>query len=267
MTIVQTVLTQIQTRSLSILGLLLIAIWSLSPLGGQASLRIIGSAIQSSNTTRLLQYVNTSSNVLDETYAGADTASQFVPADALFGAALLGPSSSPSSSVDSWNNLKIPWIDGLDPSTADAQGWYSVTQLNSSDDFTSLIGVSLSTVTHASNMTTSFNMETSYWTLSCPVFEILNPGVPGEAGEAGLDPTAPIMQPFEDPSMTSLYNTSFGPPNLYLYSVDMYNTSLSWDSQVNRRLRHITYLDSNNNPGYWVAANCTITRSRKLHVV
>lgn len=110
---------------------------------------------------------------MEGTYEGADTASQFVPANALFGAALVGASSGASSSlssIDAWGNTKIPWIEFLDPSTEDADGWYSVPQLNSSDDFTSLIGISLSLISDATNLTTSFNIEASYWTLSCPVY-------------------------------------------------------------------------------------------------
>lgn len=89
-------------RSLSFLGLLLIVIWSLSPLGSQASLRIIDTTVKPTSTTRLLQYVNTSSLLFDDgVYVGADTASQYVPVDALFGAALVGAASGPSSSIGS----------------------------------------------------------------------------------------------------------------------------------------------------------------------
>ncbi|KEQ66111.1 uncharacterized protein M437DRAFT_40911, partial [Aureobasidium melanogenum CBS 110374] len=161
MTIVQTVLTQVQMRSLSLLGFLLIVIWSLSPLGGQASLRIIRSNLQANDTIWRLQYVNTSSNVLTGIYEGADTASQFVPVNALFGAALVGASSSSSSSVDAWGNIKIPWIERLNTTWEDAEG--------------------------------------------C-----------------------------------------------------MYDYNQSWDSPVNTRLRHITYMENNNGPAHWVAANCTI---------
>ncbi|KAH0021602.1 hypothetical protein KCU78_g6065, partial [Aureobasidium melanogenum] len=189
MTIVQTVFTQLQMRSLSFLSLLLISIWSLSPLGGQASLRIIDTTIKPTNTTRLLQYVNTSSLLLDEIYEGADTASQFVPVNA------------------------------------------------------------------------SFNIETSYWALSCPVFGDLGNGLnatgyPDPAAEAKLDAEA---EPFEDPLGMSAYNTSTFSGNLFLYSANMHNFSEPWDSQVNSRLRHITYTESNNAPATWVAANCTIS--------
>ncbi|KAH0370068.1 hypothetical protein KCU65_g2794, partial [Aureobasidium melanogenum] len=258
-TIFQTVLTQVQMRSLTVLSLSLIVLWSLSPLGGQASLRIIGSVIQASNTTQTLQYVNTSSLVLGGYYAGADTASQFVPVDALFGAALVGASSGSSSStesIDTWGNTKIPWIENLDPSTKDTDGWYPIPQLNSSDDFTSLIGIPLSMVSDASNLTTSFNIETSYWTLSCPVYGNLTDPYATGAYDAAADANLLAeMKEFQGSNVTR------GAGNLLLSSVNMHNYSEPWDSPVNTRLRHITYMDNNNGPARWVAANCTIRTS------
>ncbi|KAG9948327.1 hypothetical protein KCU85_g5102, partial [Aureobasidium melanogenum] len=212
--------------------------------------------MQASITTRPLQYVNTSLDGMP--YIGGDTASDFVPVNALFGAALVGASSGASSSVDAWGNMKIPWIENLDPSMADAEGWHLIPQLNSSDEYTSLIGLPLSMVSDASDFTTSFNIETSYWTLSCPVFEDLGDG----QNATGYDPAAEAkleadMEKFEDPYGVSLYNTTAA-QNLYLYSVSMYNHSEPRDSPTNRRLRHITYMDNNNDPAHWVAANCTI---------
>ncbi|KAG9656730.1 hypothetical protein KCU64_g5671, partial [Aureobasidium melanogenum] len=268
MTIVQTIFTQLQMRSLGFLSLFLILLWSLSPLGGQASLRIIGMSKNANSTTRLFQYVNTSSEILDlddPTYAisNPDIASRNVPINALFSAALVGASSGSSASqgsIDTWGNTKIPWIESLDPSLADAEGWYSIPQLNSSDDFTSLIGVPFSIVPDATNLTTSFKIETSYWTLSCPVFDNLGNGnnATGYYDAAAEEKLEARKKQFEDPSETSLYDANITSPNLYLYSVDTRNYSQSWDSEANKRLRHITYMENNNRQYQWVAANCTI---------
>lgn len=262
MTIVQTIVTQVQMRSLSLLSLLLIAIWSLSPLGGQASLRIIHPLIHHNITTRPLEYANTNAKILTYGYGSDDTDSMFTPTNVLFGAAMLGITSSSSHYVDSWNNLKVPWIEYLDPSTADVDGWYPVPkllQLNSSDDFTSLIGIPLSTISSASNLTTSFNIETSYWTLSCPVFEDL-----------GDDLDVDALNRTEAPSYAypPLGNaTDDQPKNLLLFSVNTYNSSEPRDPTANTRLRRITYVDYNNGPAYnvgpgsLVTANCTIKTS------
>lgn len=263
MTIVQTVLTQLQMRSLSLFGLLLIVIWSLSPLGGQSSLRIIGSAIQPSNATHLLQYVNTTSDILNEEYAGGDTAAQFVPVNVLFGAAMLGGSSGSLTGNDAWGNMKYPWLENLDPSSADSQGWHHLPQLNYTDNFTSLIGIPMDKIANTPDLTTSFNIETSYWKLSCPVFEDLGDGSNATGGydaksQAAL---AARIAKFENPSMSGFENTSaLAAQNMYMYSsaIPLYNASLPSDSPANSRPRHITYLENNNYPAQWVGANCTI---------
>ena len=155
---------------------------------------------------------------------------------------MLGTSSSSSFSVDAWNNMRVPWIEGLDLSTADAEGWYPVPQLNSSDDFTSLIGVPLSMISLTSNLTTSFNIETSYWTLSCPVFEDLGDGnnatgYPDDVAEAELSAK---MQQFIDPGEAAQENmTSFTPENFYIYSLDTHNNSEPWDSDTPTALGHV----------------------------
>jgi hypothetical protein len=259
MTIVQTIITQIQMSSVSLLGLLLIAIWSLSPLGGQASLRIIDSTTKSSNTSQLFQYIDVSSNILGAEYSGGSSPELYVPVDVLFGAAMLGSPSASLSSVDAWGNLKVPWIENLESSKFDAEGWYPVPQLNSSDHFTSLIGVPLSMISDASNLATSFNMETSYWTLECPVFENLSDG-PDDTFKQRLEP-------FLDPSMVTVENTTGSVANIFLYSVNTLNNSLPLSAQINNstRPRHITYVDNNNYNGEWMAANCTI-RTRYVEV-
>ncbi|KEQ69868.1 hypothetical protein M436DRAFT_75635 [Aureobasidium namibiae CBS 147.97] len=261
-TIFQTVLTQIQMRTWSFLGLLLVAVWSLSPLGSQASLRIIDTATQPSNTSRPLQYVNTTSDFFNFTYAGVPAASQFVPVNVLFGAAMLGSSASSSFYVDNWGNLKIPWVEGLDTMTADGDGWYPVKELKSTDDFASLIGIPLSTITLANNLTTSFSIETSYWTFACPVFEDLGDGVNASTGHFDNRSYADLTASqglFIDSSESAVENTtSYTAQNLYLYSVNTHDNSEPWDSPVNTRPRHITYMDNNNDPGHWIAANCTI---------
>lgn len=257
MTIVQAVLTQVQMRSVSLLGLALIAVWSLSPLGGQASLRIISSVIQPNDTTRPLQYVNTSSSILSLAYAGSDSAAAFVPVNVLFGAAMLGTSSTSSFSVDNWGNLKIPWIENMDPAMMDDQGWYNVTESYSSDDFTSLIGVPLSRVSDA--WTTSFSIETSYWTLDCPILEDMGAQAP-DVNESSNAKLGAEMDQFvdADPVAVQVYNTTTLSKNFWLYSTELHNALDPWEFRDDMKLRHITYLDQNNYLAHWVGANCTI---------
>jgi hypothetical protein len=261
MTIVQAFLTQIQMRSWSLLGLLLVTIWSLSPLGSQASLRILGSTVQSTDTDRQIQYVDTGAYLSNALWPGdvMGTAGTYEPANAIFTAVMLGKSSNSSASVDTWGNVKIPWIERMDRSTADPKGWYHIPQFNSSDDFTSLIGVPSSAISFIGNMTTSFDIQTSYWNLSCPVFRNLGNGrnVTGGRDEALFAALEADVAHFVEYNGTG-NTTALPPQSLYLSSVDAYPSLDPWGAKSDISLRHIKYADNNNRPGQYVGADCTI---------
>lgn len=166
-TITQAIMTQIQLRALNIVGALLVLLWALSPLGGQASLRIIGTAIEATETATTIRYINTTSPILDYEYDGADTLMELVPVDALFTAAMISPSTGQSAPVDAWGNFRVPWIEYLDSTTMGADGWYPVPETLSNDDYSSLIGMSMSAINDSANLTTTLKIETSYWVLDC----------------------------------------------------------------------------------------------------
>lgn len=172
-TIFQTIATQVQMRHPSVIGTTLVLVWALSPLGGQASLRVFGQTAQSviSNTT--VSYVGISSPVMSYQYAGGDAEQYYVPVNALFGAALIDFAVTKSFSQDSWGNVRIPRIENLSASSKDENGWYDSPTGASSDDYASLLGLSFSEITDDANTTTNFTIETSYWTLTCPHLEDL----------------------------------------------------------------------------------------------
>ncbi|USW55967.1 hypothetical protein Slin15195_G092860 [Septoria linicola] len=64
-TVVGTIFTQITLRSVSIVGILLIATWSLSPIGGQASLRVLSSANATTSAATLVRYMSSNNTYVD----------------------------------------------------------------------------------------------------------------------------------------------------------------------------------------------------------
>ncbi|KAJ9641910.1 hypothetical protein H2199_005124 [Coniosporium tulheliwenetii] len=67
--------------------------------------------------------------------------------------------------MDSWANLKIPMLESLGGTAVD--GWLPVT--SNATVYSSLIGVPVSAVSMRDNAT--FAMETSYWTVDCPLLQ------------------------------------------------------------------------------------------------
>ena len=74
-----------------------------------------------------------------------------------------------SSPVDTWGNVKIPWIENYENgSTADSEGWFTHdTNRATIDTYSSLTGVPISGV-NDSSVNYTMNMETKYLRLECP---------------------------------------------------------------------------------------------------
>jgi len=146
----------------------LVLAWALSPLGGQASLRIIDQAVQVTTDHAKVQCVNTTSLIMAGVYAGGDAESYYIPVNAMFAAALVSYATAKHSSQDSWGNVRIPFFEQLDLSFSDGEGWYQVPENLSSDQYASVLGLPVSQIDGSINTTTTFELETSYWVLNCP---------------------------------------------------------------------------------------------------
>lgn len=110
-TVAGAVFTQILLRSPCMLGLAIVAAWALSPLGGQASLRIVdvGEGVRNDSIVAAYMSVNKSYNAFDTIDMGA----MGTLVDTLFGAAVIAPADTKASPLDLWGNVKIPMIEPL----------------------------------------------------------------------------------------------------------------------------------------------------------
>jgi hypothetical protein len=116
----------------------LFVLWALSPLGGQASLRVVSSGPLRTNTSVEISYLNTSSPFGVQGASGI--ASLKAPINAAFVGALVSPADSKSSSQDAYGNLKVPFLESLAARLEpDAEGWYPVKDV--SFEYSSLVGL------------------------------------------------------------------------------------------------------------------------------
>lgn len=139
-------MTQISTgiqRTLGahFIGLMLILLWLLSPIGSQAILRISSLRLTYNIGGTPILYLNVSAwyNI-----GGNSSESQLVLAtsDTLLNAALVSPMTSKQQLTDSWGNVKIPQFSRMPINELDPHGWRPAT-ITSVDDFSSLIGLPL----------------------------------------------------------------------------------------------------------------------------
>lgn len=122
-----TVMSQFRLRTINALSVCLITAWLLSPLGGQASIRLLDVGQRFENHT--IWSIQLASRGELNHYRTEDDAAM---ARTAFHSAMIAPSTIKSSSLDPWNNVKIPRIEPLEQRlNATSNGWYFT---NRSDD-------------------------------------------------------------------------------------------------------------------------------------
>jgi hypothetical protein len=164
-----TIESQIIMQRLTFVGVNLLFLWALSPLGGQASLRLMQRHDQLTVSDTKLRYLTTGPGGtmwgLSSTYVGSG---KFADAGALYTAALLAPLSTKKGSTDPWGNVKIPRLEYADAANTDAKGWSSIPSLMEPEDYSSLVGLPLVGLSERDR--TTFALESTYLTVDCGVF-------------------------------------------------------------------------------------------------
>lgn len=169
-TVFSTVTTPFSLRAISLLTPLLLALWALSPLGGQAAFRVIGAVPNSLSLPWSFAYLDFNSDMIHRG-ATSSAGSQVMPMIiGAFSGALLSTGEVKLGSQDAYGNIKIPMVEACKSSGAqpDGDGWYSVFP-GSGCNYSSIIGIpSIPTKdTGKANMT--FSIETQYMYSNCSV--------------------------------------------------------------------------------------------------
>ncbi len=163
MTFFNTYVTHFQLRAFNILGIILMALWALSPIGGQASLRVVTVGSSTIEHTTSFQYMGNNKNW---TLIGADAPELSLAVNSLFISSLASPRR--NFSTDAWGNLKVPMLEALNSSQKSGNDeWFSVP---ANPTYAALIGLPMSSVSNELNST--LNLETFYWSLDCGVLGI-----------------------------------------------------------------------------------------------
>lgn len=167
-----TVTTQLLLRRINALALILLGVWSLSPLGSQSCLNILSveDRLVASNIT--LYHFDTQGAPMFQEGVGAY--SVILPSlNAILEASLIAPASIRNSSVDLWGNVKVPDLSRLPRNvSANSLGWLNLSSNSGTITYSSLLGIPVSGLVEGGN--TTFTMWTSYITLSCDSADIAN---------------------------------------------------------------------------------------------
>ncbi|PIG82016.1 hypothetical protein AARAC_010271 [Aspergillus arachidicola] len=130
--------TPLMLRSWNILGLVLVLIWLVSPLGGQASLYLISPRTLEHVERQEVQYLDI--NGLSKAPSLSSFPSLTNALEAMFLACLIAPVSVKEADSDAWGNVKIPLLRSLvRNNTAQSEGWFEPAGNNIT--YSSLVGV------------------------------------------------------------------------------------------------------------------------------
>lgn len=162
-----TVTSQLKLRLVSIYGLALIAIWLLSPVGGQACLRQMTSSDLSTSENASCTYMSPQGD-LSHVQSGASVGSQYAIIDGTFAASMLASPAVKASPIDAFGNVKIPKIEVCEKSSSpDHEGWYD-TSIDP-PTFSSLVGLPLYWTQAPENADYATIVEAQYLNLDCIV--------------------------------------------------------------------------------------------------
>jgi hypothetical protein len=165
-----TVTSQLKLRIVAFLRALLVVIWALSPVGGQASFRQITVGSQTQALAGSFAYMKFSGDL--EPYDGSDREAVYSIMNSLFVSSILAPPSRKAATVDIRNNVKIPMIEAYqNNSSPDDQGWFNTPQNH--NVYSPLIGIPMAGIEDSAVYNIK-SVETQYMNLECPVVNELN---------------------------------------------------------------------------------------------
>jgi hypothetical protein len=160
--------THYHLGSYNTLGLGLLVLWSMSPIGGQAILRVQTTNFKLKATPTTFTYFNTdtASQATVMIAVGPDNASGvsawFARIASLYTTTLLGPETSKGGPLDLWGNVKIPFLSSYEGSLDGS--WSELPNDTSLFYYSALAGIPISEIPLG---TTNFSIESSYMETKC----------------------------------------------------------------------------------------------------
>ncbi|KAI1656405.1 hypothetical protein F4813DRAFT_134544 [Daldinia decipiens] len=144
-------------------------VWLFSPLGGQATLRIIEYKDISIVLQQEIGYLGLSKASFSLGMKMSDNGEVFDNINTAFLASLASPRAIKDGQQDTWANIKVPMIEGIlryISSRDNSSDWITLPDHLPNTRYSLLIGIPTANIPDTG--TTSFTMETSYRTIQCP---------------------------------------------------------------------------------------------------
>ncbi|KAG5302313.1 hypothetical protein I7I48_02620 [Histoplasma ohiense] len=154
---------QMLLRDFGFVGLVIMAVWALSPIGGQAGLRLLSTSLQDAPYNATNWYLSPLS-FRDTSLQGTSamqTSGDLITS--VYVSSLMGSETTAGTGMDLWGSVKIPNINSLKPG-ANNSDWRTV-DWNSTVEFTSLLGLPVGRPMSEGNMT--FTVTSHHFDVQC----------------------------------------------------------------------------------------------------
>ncbi|KAK0708420.1 hypothetical protein B0H67DRAFT_590240 [Lasiosphaeris hirsuta] len=206
-------------RVVNLVGVMLVTLAVISPIGGQASLQMLKIKDVANMTQADVTYLTT----LNGSYSEFESGTYFYEAlpgmNSMYAASLTASAPVKNSTMDLWGNVKIPSLSRL-AAPADHVGWQDVAPDPSLEKYSSLIGIPARGLSPDTN--TSYTLETSYFDLDCS--KMVN-GSTAECGNStSTNTTKPAFYCFPGSTFSfgidEMLASSYGPTWAYINDTD-----------------------------------------------
>lgn len=198
-TVVSAVTLPFSLRLFNVLTVPLIVLWALSPIGGQASRRVILTGPLVSDSYTNVSYLDSNSQFrMGGLWGGSTNVTEWPIYTAAYVGALVAPPAVKDSAQDVFAHFKIPMVEYLESSSPgrDDRAFIPVTDY-SKVAWSALLGIPMSLVNGSSSnaslpsvANTTFNVESSYWNMDCAELALrdyyANPAAHTEGGSASF---------------------------------------------------------------------------------
>ena len=165
-TVFSAIIAPLNLKAINLAAFLLILLWALSPIGGQAGLRLISTAPLYQNATNNFTYLAFVSPFTNEG-VGSASAEVLSPINAMFTAALASSPNSKASPQDQFGNIKIPIYEYLEPNSPNEESRWRNVPNNDTVLWSSLTGLPVHGIPAVG--TSRFVINTGYMLTACNV--------------------------------------------------------------------------------------------------
>lgn len=158
-----TVTSQLKLQLFSVFGLGLVFVWALSPVGGQACVRLMDIGTKTTTHAASFEYMTQGPDFY--TSGGRVSIFQAIT-DTLFASAVIAPPTVKSSPFDIWGHVKIPALEHYEKTSApDSNGWFDTR--SDRIEYSSLSGIPMSGINETTFIDYETTIETQYFSLRC----------------------------------------------------------------------------------------------------